>query len=1366
MELSSGIRKLLSGVKTNKSTPFNLNSMPYHCYQDVSNLQCYQNDFSKLEELTRVLANMDAINGKLVDTISNSTIFDEQIKHDMCTFKSLARAFIGSPPVQHKMKHVLVSTMGTQNEPFSPFSQAREREPIVIDNLAKVSNFLDVSTQQRKVVRFKVCPQATQHRILIGTLKEVLNNFKVDLDALDSQGLDKDTIMGQQIVLTCLKFLTEAAVSNEPESNSWMRLSPSNNVNTSGSRKWEDVLEMFNDLIEYFRAETRLKLHVAKAEVMKEGLLQIKDILIDNSIGYKEARHQERLVQKKLSKTLGHSSRCLFTLLLYYLFGRVSDIEVDMAGGVYESVSDNKNWLCMGRILTSDSEKMIGRGVKQLDRALSLFKFVWETAEMKGHLDLQGHLWCVGEHNRVLRFWNKAILHDILARLPDRDSARTSVLSKAWRETWSTFPILSICSDQHFKSQDVTVDNYHSKIDKVIDYVGRRLLRLRDLGLAIKEFKLIMDYVDYKCMAHHVDLWMKMAIESGGEVLHLQLRLPGRYVGRHSSDRFYDLPLSVIESKSLTKLVLMDRIRVGQAFLTHSIKLYSVRILKLCNIFFGHEGIIDHLISHCPLIEDLTVIDCAVYNPPIRGTPQVYEFSLVEFLFLHGLHKLKKVYVQGMREVYIDAPNLESLHCCLQYLNTYFKLNLDSCTNLRWLCLWNLKNIAIGDKWFLELFSKFPFLESLELDNCSMSKRINISSAQLKVLKLSYCSNLEELNIDARNLLSFAYEGNNQPGISFQKCSNQLEVNSFSDVDFRDLCSLRKFVQNIKPQKIWASVSLFICLSILTEPEQVAARTLFHLVFALMFMVKHSFRMDSRKRKQRQEEPDSDSESESEQSDESEESSPAEKEKEKKKTKTTPKKTQPKKKKVLVEDSPPKEDQYFDGVPIQVFVPASQTTTETDFEPTSMLQIEGTTETTPETPKQLQETTPTVPPAPTKVHPDAEDAAALLMMARTASYVPKTDPGVPSFSLGLTDSSQEGASTQETEREKSPEAANLIEQLDSLVQRIASSATKGKNTSPQIQRETGGESSAKFETPRGLYQITDDMKQKCYIWGTRLKEDADGNTNEYEEMCTLIGQGEYILMRMHLASLQAKSDIESQIVSAICLILNNKNEKRFQEQIYCLPPDIVCMALLDHPNGEFVSPKTKKEFRVEAYPSFIPFIDRKKLTSHPYIFSPVCYAGHWWLWLINTRKRKCQILDPLHKIAPTDERKTINKFTGYVFSRLITYAGGGPLQKGEREKEIKSPYVKISGQKTRLQLLSSPHNTNYSDKVGIVDDILGHGSSPPHARRVPAHLAGSSAFSPPCKHKEKDCHSAASFSVSHSSLLIGRLPKFLYFCWK
>ncbi|RYR20652.1 hypothetical protein Ahy_B03g065845 [Arachis hypogaea] len=502
-------------------------------------------------------------------------------------------------------------------------------------------------------------------------------------------------------------------------------------------------------------------------------------------------------------------------------------------------------------------------------------------------------------------------------------------------------------------------------------------------------------------------------------------------------------------------------------------------------------------------------------------------------------------------------------------------------------------------------------------------------------------------------------------------------------------------------------------------------------------------KMDSRKRKKSQEESDSDSESESESSDESEESSPVEKEKKKKKTKTTPKKTQPKKKKVVVEHSSPEEDQYFDGERYEISSEdldewlrgnvektAAEGENEADLRSTKgryvssemlspvqqsaksqfkflcrrpkqplcrnfkkhlrqilnqplcyrLKELQKPLLNPP--PQQLQETTPTLPPTPSKIHPAAEDVAALMMMARIASYVPKTDP-VPSFSLGLTDSSQEGASTQETERAKSPETANFLEQLDDLVQKIASSAAKEKSKSPQIQREIGRESSGKFETSEGINQITDDMKEKCYIWGTRLKTYADGGTNEYDHMCTLIAQDNYILNRMHLASLQAESYIESEIVSAMCIILNQKNDKRFQEQVYCLPPpDIVNMALSKHPKGEFISPKTNKEFKVEDYPSFIPFIDAKKLTSHRYIFAPVCYSGHWWLWVIDTTKRRCHILDPLHKKAPSEERKQLNKFTGYVFSRLRAYAGGEPLKKDEKEKEIKASYVKISGQKS------------------------------------------------------------------------------------
>jgi len=93
------------------------------------------------------------------------------------------------------------------------------------------------------------------------------------------------------------------------------------------------------------------------------------------------------------------------------------------------------------------------------------------------------------------------------------------------------------------------------------------------------------------------------------------------------------------------------------------------------------------------------------------------------------------------------------------------------------------------DKWFLELFSKFPFLESLKLNNCEVPEKIDISSVRLKMLELWSCSNLKEVNIDSQNLLSFGYNGIGapEPTISFFNNSSQLEVNSHIEVDYDDL---------------------------------------------------------------------------------------------------------------------------------------------------------------------------------------------------------------------------------------------------------------------------------------------------------------------------------------------------------------------------------------------------------------------------------------------------------------------------------------------------------------------------------------------------------------------------------------------------
>ncbi|QHO07528.1 uncharacterized protein DS421_14g464470 [Arachis hypogaea] len=297
-------------------------------------------------------------------------------------------------------------------------------------------------------------------------------------------------------------------------------------------------------------------------------------------------------------------------------------------------------------------------------------------------------------------------------------------------------------------------------------------------------------------------------------------------------------------------------------------------------------------------------------------------------------------------------------------------------------------------------------------------------------------------------------------------------------------------------------------------------------------------------------------------------------------------------------------------------------------------------------PQQLEESTPTLPPALSKITPEfpspnnlkkahphfpqlhlksPEDAAASMMMAWTASYVPETDP-MPSFNLGFTDSSQEetttqeGASTQDEHSAKTPETPKLLEQLEDLVHKIASGGVTKKGKSSPIPKESGAESFEKFETPVRPNLNTTDMKQKCYHWAIRVKTYANGLTDEFDNVCRLQAQDRYTMSKFHLASLAPKSHIEAEIVTAICFIVNQQNIQKFQEEVYCLPPDIV-------------------------------------------IFAPVCHSYHWWLWIADTRKRKFYIVDPLHNKSPSDARTVLNTFV-------------------DMDRKIVAPYLKISGQKT------------------------------------------------------------------------------------
>ncbi|CAN6362820.1 unnamed protein product [Urochloa humidicola] len=293
-----------------------------------------------------------------------------------------------------------------------------------LSSLTRVCDVLGVSAQRRKSVRLTVCPQVTQHHVWRGALEAVLGDLQAGMASLHDTP-SPATQMAEQIASACASFLSDTA---DASTASWMRPTLSKKpaeARPPPAKKWQEVLDMFGDLARSLESDNgRLAAHAQKVEAMKEGLYQIRDVVIERDIAFKEARRQDCLVQRKLSRSLGHSSRCLYTLLLFYLYGTVRDIEVHV-GKCVSGKGGRDVAVHAAKFLTGGDELAVRSGIKELSHALGVFRFVWEAAntdidvandngkdvavkkkngDAKGVLELQGHLWGIGVEEKTVTY--------------------------------------------------------------------------------------------------------------------------------------------------------------------------------------------------------------------------------------------------------------------------------------------------------------------------------------------------------------------------------------------------------------------------------------------------------------------------------------------------------------------------------------------------------------------------------------------------------------------------------------------------------------------------------------------------------------------------------------------------------------------------------------------------------------------------------------------------------------------------------------------------------------------------------------------------------------------------------------------------
>ncbi|TXG47034.1 hypothetical protein EZV62_026328 [Acer yangbiense] len=326
------------------------------------------------------------------------------------------------------------------------------------------------------------------------------------------------------------------------------------------------------------------------------------------------------------------------------------------------------------------------------------------------------------------------IIHHIMSYLSTKEVAQTCVLSKRWNHLRTSFPILDF--DQVYFLGDLAKHSMYTfsvrekrrfckRSVKFVGFVDASLLRFCELKVSMQKFRLSMRLFDVEGITSLLDKWIELAVAN--EVQELDFNVETNGVSR------YSLPATIFSAKFVTTLKLSG-CKLEQS--SDTIRFHSLKKLALHSVHIG-EQMVQKFISECPLLEDLILSAIGFKRVCVSNAP-----------------KLKIVTIgdenNELESIEIVAPSLQQ--CTLTCLYKPCVIDLAGCPHLNSLKLVEV-DIEIHD-----LISKIPLLEKLIIQDCDEITEIVFSSNRLKDLQILQCYNMNGINVDAPNLLSFSLE--------------------------------------------------------------------------------------------------------------------------------------------------------------------------------------------------------------------------------------------------------------------------------------------------------------------------------------------------------------------------------------------------------------------------------------------------------------------------------------------------------------------------------------------------------------------------------------------------------------------------------
>ncbi|MED6215943.1 hypothetical protein PIB30_003149 [Stylosanthes scabra] len=192
------------------------------------------------------------------------------------------------------------------------------------------------------------------------------------------------------------------------------------------------------------------------------------------------------------------------------------------------------------------------------------------------------------------------------------------------------------------------------------------------------------------------------------------------------------------------------------------------------------------------------------------------------------------------------------------------------------------------------------------------------------------------------------------------------------------------------------------------------------------------------------------------------------------------------------------------------------------------------------------------------------------------------------------------------------------------------------------------------------------MERRVAVWGTIPKGD-----NEWLPVFKLKGDKHLEALRYQFKSMAQKNYVDIQVVSILCHILNRTPGERYQNLIYCVPPEIL-QRMFERFEHKWRDGKKKKPHEISELlniDEYLGFLEKDGLIGRRFVsnfrfeklsfplFAPVLFSEHWWLYVLDVEKKHLFVLDSKNVVSPTTERTEMGKFASNILDQLLTWAG-------------------------------------------------------------------------------------------------------------